>query len=57
MTYEVKFSKASEVAPSPAYIGFLIDEQTKNVKQIIPLHDLELAPEGKHREMPFSVKI
>jgi hypothetical protein len=41
MTYEVKFSKLSDVSPSPTYIGMLLNDQTKEVKKIIALHDLD----------------
>ena len=59
MTYEVKFSKLSDATPSPAYIGLLFNEQTKIVKKVMPLHDLESSGlnEAKQRALPFSVNI
>ena len=41
MTYQLKFSKLSDTPPSNIYIGFLINDLTKEVKNVLPLHDLE----------------
>ena len=58
MTYEVKFSKLSDVRPSKTYIGMLLNDQTKEVKKIIALHDLDSQQDGKQRRpLPFTITI
>ena len=57
MTYQAKFSQLSDIQPSTAYIGMLINDQTKDVKKVLALHDLESGELGKNRQLPFTLNI
>lgn len=43
MTYEIKIlhQEKSQARPSQAYMGFLINDQTREIKKVVPLEEVE----------------
>jgi hypothetical protein len=59
MTYEIEIlhQEKSQAKPSQAYMGFLINDQTREIKKVVALPDLEADKDGDLSFESFPISL